>query len=94
MRERDCNAAANVLFRTILGLAVSATGWADLPDRNTSERKMTVLRGWIQYFSRASPASYRPRNIGSFYMLRCTPRSRCLARQYDAPICRGGTITR
>ena len=40
IRERDCNAPANILFRTVLGLVVAATGW-DTKESGISERKMT-----------------------------------------------------
>ena len=40
IRERDCNAGANILFRTIFGLVVAATGW-NMTGKNP-ERKMSL----------------------------------------------------
>ena len=43
IRERDCNAGANILFRTILGVVVAATGMVGAGERNMTLLAITSL---------------------------------------------------
>ena len=53
IRERDCNAPANILFRTVLGLVVAATGWD--PKERASRRgrwpDRPYSRCWARQFN-------------------------------------------